>query len=137
MTWKPTNNRKNKKKVVRIVALVTLLIALVATGTFYTLSHLKVGQDTTQTQNKEKTTRSFEEIKESAFTKLKTGNQADGIKEFEAGLAQAKTDGNASEVLYFEQQIDYAKNTKPTAPASTIFPQYSDIKDPNRIEVSE
>lgn len=48
-------------------------------------------------------------LKASALKKLEAGNQKDALEDLRAGLALSKKLNLASDILYFEQQIDYSQ----------------------------
>lgn len=139
MIWKPTYAQStNKSAAIRNIAIVAVCAVLVAIGTFAVLTYLKAGQNTaqtTQTVEQPTETRSIEELKKSAFAKLQAGDQAGGVKELEAALAQAKRNKNQNEISYLEQQIDFAKNT-PTSTKSDAPTSATALKDsPDTIRI--
>jgi hypothetical protein len=51
------------------------------------------------------------ELKASAFEKLTQEDQSGGIKDLEQALAISKAVKDSAQITYFEQQIDFAKNS--------------------------
>lgn len=98
----------------RVTTLVILAVILIVGG-YFILSHLNINPVNlfnTQSSDHSVSSRSTEELKKRAFTKLKTGDRQGAVADFQTALEQSKKNNNATEVRYFEQQIDFVNNSQ-------------------------
>jgi hypothetical protein len=112
-----------------------LVIGCIGGITIAALKLTNTPRATTTTKDSVTQQGSISELKASAFDKLTHGDQSGGVKDLEQALAIAKATKDSAQVTYFEQQIDFAKNsaipdTKKTVNTSAPAPS-TDSKDKN------
>lgn len=91
-----------------------LAVACIGGITFATLKLTNTPRtNTTNTTANEQAAQQgrMNELKTSAFEKLTHEDQSGGVKDLEQALAIAKAAKDSAQVTYFEQQIDFAKNS--------------------------
>lgn len=120
-------SRMKKTIVISLIAALCIGIAL-----FFVIKQLHIQQinklgDTSIKKPVE--VHSIDSLTASAFNKLEKGDQKGGLDDLQLALVQAKSNNDAEQVKYLEQQIDFAKNTKFTKQNESIAPAPSPSRE--------